>query len=124
MSRRDKRPYEERVSEFLEADEEIEKRAAGWPATAVNVVFRFGPISRQVLLTDRNLYVFELEGDERWMGGTPSRVLAQYQRGTVPVRYRLLPPTLIVRGEEIRPAGRVMIQYAAQIAKAANADPG
>jgi hypothetical protein len=119
MSKRDRRPYKERVADLLEPGEQIEQMLAGRAATFANVVFRFGPVTRQVLLTDRNIYVFELEGSERWMGGTPSRLLSKHQRGAVTARYRLVPATLFVEGQEVRPAGRVMVGRGPLIARAA-----
>ena len=108
MSKRGQPTYEERVAEFLEPGEQAEQLLAGRPASFARIFDPFGRINRQVLLTDRNLYVFELDGTERRMAGTPSRVLSKHQRGSAPVRYRFLPPTLIVEEEQIRPAGRVM----------------
>ena len=119
MSRRDKRPYEERAAEFLEPGEKLEKILTGRLATSANVFYPFGKVNRQVVLTDRNLYVFELEGKERWLGGTPSRMLAKHQRGNGPARYRVFPPTMIVGPEEVRPAGRGMVANGKPIVKAA-----
>src|SRR4051812_19272395 len=119
MRKRDRRIYDERVTEFLEpGEEQIERMLAGRPASFANIFFGWR-VSRQVLVTDRNVYVFGLEGRERRMAGTPSKVLSKHQRGTVSVRYRVFPPTLIVAGEEIRPAGRMMIARGKPIAKAA-----
>ena len=121
MSKRGRPTYEERVAEFLEPGEQVEELLAGRPASFARIFYPFGRINRQVLLTDRNLYVFELDGGERRMAGTPSRVLSKHQRGSAPVRYQFLPPTLIVGEEQIRPAGRVMAARARPIARAAGA---
>jgi hypothetical protein len=121
MRNRDKRPYEERVSGFLEPGELVETILAGRPASFARIFYPFGRVTRQALLTDRNLYVLELEGSERRMSGTPSRVLSKHERGNAPARYRFFPPTLIVAGEEIRPAGRRMVMRAKPIAEAASA---
>ncbi|HEV3174985.1 MAG TPA: hypothetical protein VGZ72_03305 [Stellaceae bacterium] len=119
MSKPDRTTYEERVAEFLEPGEQVEKMLAGRPASFTRIFYPFGRINRQVLLTDRNLYVFELEGSERRMGGTPSKVLSKHKRGSAPVRYQVLPATLIVGEEQIRPAGRVMAARGKPIARAA-----
>jgi hypothetical protein len=119
MSKREKGPYEERVAKFLEPGEHIEKMLAGRPASFARIFYPFGKVTRQALLTDRNLYVFELEGSERWLGGTPSKVLSKHPLGDAPARYKYLPPALVVGDEEIRPAGRRMVMRAKPIANAA-----
>ena len=91
------------MAEFLEPGERVEKVVPGRTASFINLIFPAGRYDRQVLLTDRNLYLFELEGSERRVAGTPSRMLSKHQRGSAPVRYRVFPPTLIVGVEEIRP---------------------
>jgi hypothetical protein len=103
MSKRNRPTYEERVAEFLEPGERVEKVVPGRTASLINLFFPAGRYDRQVVLTDGNLYLFELEGSERRVAGTPSRVLSKHQRGSAPVRYRVFPPTLIMGQEEIRP---------------------
>jgi hypothetical protein len=119
MSKRDRPTYEERVAEFLEPGERVEKVVPGRTASFINLFFPAGRYDRQVLLTDRNLYLFELEGSERRVAGTPSRMLSKHQRGSAPVRYRVFPPTLIVGVEEIRPL-KGMIPVAKWIAGVAS----
>jgi hypothetical protein len=118
---RDRRKYEERLEEFLEPGEQFEQILAGRPASSANILYPFGRVSRQAVLTDRNIYVFELEGRERRMAGTPSRTLAKHPRGSAPASYRVFPPTLIVGEEQVRPAGRVMAARGKPIARAAAA---
>jgi hypothetical protein len=119
MSKRDRLTYEERVAEFLEPGEQVEKVVPGRTASFLNLLFPAGRYDRQVLLTDRNLYLFELAGGERGVTGTPSRVLSKHQRGSAPVRYQVFPPTLTVGQEEIRPL-KGMIPVAKWIAEVAS----
>jgi len=121
MPKREQPAYEERVAEFLEPQERIEKLLVGRRASFMNMFYPFGRVNRQVLLTDRNIYVFELEGSERrTAGATPSKVLSKYQRGDAPVSYRALGSTLIVGEEQIRPiSGHVRMGRGRAIAAAA-----
>jgi hypothetical protein len=122
MGKPDRPTYEERVAGFLEPGERVERMVAGRPASFLNAFYPKGRITRQVVLTDRNLYVFELEGSERRVAGTPSRVLSKHQRGSAPVRRRTLPATLIVGEEHIRLI-QGMVAFGPVIARAAGA-PG
>jgi hypothetical protein len=119
MGQRDRPSYEERAAKFLEPGEQIERICPGRPASFINAFYPKGRITRQVVLTDRNLYVFELEGDERHATGTPSRVLSKHQRGQAPVRRRLFPVALIVGEHQIRPLRG--FPFATVIARAAGA---
>ena len=119
MSDRDGRSYNERVADFLEPGESVEQVLVGRAASFANIFYPFGRVTRQVVLTDRNLYVFELEGRERRFAGTPSKVLAKHKRGSAPVRSRALPTTFFVGEEQIRPAGTMMAARGPVIARAA-----
>jgi hypothetical protein len=122
MGKRDEpTDFAERWAEFLEPGEQVEKMLAGRRASTANIFYPFGPINRQVVLTDRNLYVFELEGKQRRMKGTPSNVLSKHPRGSAPVRSRAMPTTLFVGEEQIRPAGTYMAALGPVIARAAAA---
>ena len=118
MPKRDRPTYEERVAELLEPGEQAEMMLAGRRASFINIFYPKGRVDRQVLVTDRNVYVFELEGSERRVAGTPSKVLSKHQRGSAPVRYQVLPATLIVGEEQIRPM-RAMVTLGKPIARAA-----
>jgi hypothetical protein len=109
----------DRWGEFLEPGEQVEKMLAGRRASFANIFYPFGRINRQVVLTDRNLYVFELEGRERRMKGTPSKVLCKHPRGGAPARSRAMPTTFFVGEEQIRPAGTYMAALGPVIARAA-----
>jgi hypothetical protein len=98
--------YVERVAGFLERGEEVLEVLDGRPSSFLNwalMSWQAMRRTRQVLLTDRNIYVFELEGRERRWLGTPSRMLSEHTLGSVEVRYQYIPPALVVGEDRITP---------------------
>jgi hypothetical protein len=119
MSERARRRLEERAQPFLEPGERVELGVYGLPFSFANFVLNTMPLGsvvrgREVLLTDRNIYVFQLG---RWRG-RPTAVLAKHARGSVSVTCKTFPAKLSVGEQRINPNPyRASFVYAKWIAK-------
>jgi hypothetical protein len=123
MSERARKRLEEQAQPFLEAGERVELGAWGLPFSFANLVLNTLPAGgfvrgREVLLTDRNIYVLEL-GRSVLKSRRPQAVLAKHASGSVSVSCKSFPAMLSVGDQRINPNPYSSFVYAKGIAKRA-----
>jgi hypothetical protein len=121
MSERALKRLEEQAQPFLEPNEHVELGAWGLPFSFANLVLNTLPAGgfvgrREVLLTDRNIYVLEL-GRSVLRSRRPQAVLAKHARGSVSVTCKSFPAMLSVGEDRINPNPYRSFVYAKWIAK-------